>query len=84
MFEAGAPEVWPGIYGVPSVLRSIDDVRLIDEAPLERVAKTASQRTSSPQHTIMALSRLASTRLADRACLRSRPGIHRFSGISPL
>ena len=35
MFEAGAREVWPGIYGLPSVLTSIDEVRLIEEAPLD-------------------------------------------------
>jgi choline dehydrogenase-like flavoprotein len=35
MFRAGAREVWPGVYGIPTVLRSIDDVRYIDEAPLE-------------------------------------------------
>ena len=35
MFECGAREVWPGIYSVPSVLRSADEVRLIDEAPLD-------------------------------------------------
>lgn len=34
-FEAGAREVWPGIFGVPSVLRSIDEVRAIDEGPLD-------------------------------------------------
>lgn len=35
MFEAGAREVWPSIFGVPSILRSIDEVRLVDEAPLD-------------------------------------------------
>lgn len=35
LFEAGAREVWPGVFGVPSVLRSIDEVRLLDEAPLD-------------------------------------------------
>ena len=35
MFDAGAREVWPGIYGVPSVLRSMDEVRLLENAPLE-------------------------------------------------
>ena len=30
MFEAGAREVWPGLYGIPSVLKSIDEVRLIE------------------------------------------------------
>ncbi len=35
LFEAGAKEVWPGVYGVPSVLSTIDDVRHLDEAPLD-------------------------------------------------
>jgi choline dehydrogenase-like flavoprotein len=35
MFRSGAREVWPGIFGIPTVLRSMDDVRLVDEAPLE-------------------------------------------------
>jgi choline dehydrogenase-like flavoprotein len=35
MFEAGAREVWPGIYGLPSVIRSVDEVKLIEEAPLD-------------------------------------------------
>jgi choline dehydrogenase-like flavoprotein len=35
LFEAGAREVWPGVFGVPSVLRSIDEVDLLDRAPLE-------------------------------------------------
>lgn len=35
MFEAGAREVWPGIFGVPSVLTSIDQVRLVEDAPLD-------------------------------------------------
>lgn len=106
LFEGGAREVWPGIYGVPSVLRSIDEVRLVAEAPLEprsynfiathlfgAARMGADPRTSvvgldfgvhgveglhvvdssvfptnlgvNPQHTIMAMSRLASARLAD-------------------
>lgn len=35
LFEAGAREVWPGVYGVPSVLRSIDEVALLEEGPLD-------------------------------------------------
>lgn len=35
MFEAGAREVWPGLVGVPAVLRSIDDVRQIAECSLD-------------------------------------------------
>lgn len=108
MFDSGAREVWPGIYGVPSVLRSIDEVRALDEAPLEprsynfiathlfgAARMGPDPRTSvvdtdfqvhgveglyvvdssvfptnlgvNPQHSIMAVSRLAATRLAARA-----------------
>jgi choline dehydrogenase-like flavoprotein len=35
LFESGASEVWPGIFGVPSVLRSIDQVQLIANASLD-------------------------------------------------
>jgi choline dehydrogenase-like flavoprotein len=35
MFEAGAREVWPGVFGLPSVMRSIDDAKRIAEGPLE-------------------------------------------------
>lgn len=110
LFDAGAREVWPGIFGVPSVLRSIDEVKLIDEAPLEPrsynciathlfgAARMANEARAgvvgtdfrvhgtdpghglyvvdssvfptnlgvNPQHSIMALSRLASTRLAEK------------------
>ena len=105
MFGAGAREVWPGIYGVPSVLRSMDDVRLIENAPLVPQSYNfiathlfgaarmgIDPRTSvvgpdfqvhgteglyvvdssvfptnlgvNPQHTIMAMSRLAAARIA--------------------
>lgn len=104
-FEAGAREVWPGVHGVPSVLRSSDDVRLLESAPLEPrnynfiathlfgAARMGKDPRASvvgpdfavhgcerlyvvdssvfptnlgvnPQHSIMALSRLASERLA--------------------
>jgi choline dehydrogenase-like flavoprotein len=33
MFEAGAREVWTGLHGVPSAIRSIDGVREIEEMP---------------------------------------------------
>jgi choline dehydrogenase-like flavoprotein len=107
MFEAGAREVWPGIYGVPSVLRSIDDVRHLENAPLDprsynfiathlfgAARMGTDPRTSvvdldfqvhgvtglhvvdssvfptnlgvNPQHSIMAMSRLAATRMAER------------------
>jgi choline dehydrogenase-like flavoprotein len=107
LFDAGAREVWPGIHGLPSVLRSIDEVRAIEEGPLDPraysfiathlfgAARMGPEPRSSvvdldfqvhglegayvvdssifptnlgvnPQHTIMALSRLASHRLLDR------------------
>ncbi|MBN9166347.1 MAG: hypothetical protein J0I07_35765, partial [Myxococcales bacterium] len=107
MFEAGAREVWPGILGVPSVLRSVDEVKLVAEAPLEPrsysfiathlfgAARMGRDPGASvvdpdfrvhgvdglyvvdssvfptnlgvnPQHTIMAMSRLASSRLAEQ------------------
>lgn len=110
LFDAGAREVWPGIFGVPSVLRSIDEVKLVDDGPLDprsynciathlfgaaRMAPEASAGVVgtdfrvhgtheahglyvvdssvfptnlgvNPQHSIMALSRLASVRLAEK------------------
>jgi choline dehydrogenase-like flavoprotein len=35
MFEAGAKEVWPGIYGLPAVLSKRDDIKLLRDAPLD-------------------------------------------------
>lgn len=108
MFEAGAREVWPGLYGLPSALTSIDQVRLIEEAPADPrlwsmitthlfgAARMGTEpRTSAvgadfqshearglyvvdssvfpsnlgvnPQHSIMAMSRLAATRIANEA-----------------
>lgn len=113
LFEGGAREVWPGIYGVPSVLRSIDEVRLLAAAPLEprsynfiathlfgAARMGPDPRTSvvgldfgvhgvdalhvvdssvfptnlgvNPQHTIMAMSRLAASHLADAATTAAR------------
>ena len=34
-FESGAKEVWPGIHGLPEILRSMDEVKLIENAPLD-------------------------------------------------
>jgi choline dehydrogenase-like flavoprotein len=106
MFEAGAREVWPGIFGLPSVLTSIDEVRLLEEGPLDaraysfiathlfgaaRMGKDARSSVVgtdfqahearglwvvdssvfptnlgvNPQHSIMAVSRLAATRVAE-------------------
>ncbi|MBX3192721.1 MAG: GMC family oxidoreductase [Labilithrix sp.] len=104
LFDAGAREVWPSIYGLPTVLRSKDDVRLIEEGPLDSqcygfiathlfgAARMGPDPKTSvvgrdfgvhgaeglyvvdssvfptnlgvnPQHTIMAMSRLAALRL---------------------
>jgi choline dehydrogenase-like flavoprotein len=112
MFEAGAREVWPGIHGLPSVLTSPDQVKLIENGPVDSRAysfiathlfgaarmgpdpSTSIVDTSfethaakglyvvdssvfptnlgvNPQHTIMAMSRLAATRIAEKAA-RSR------------
>jgi choline dehydrogenase-like flavoprotein len=108
MFEAGAREVWPGIYGLPSVITSIDQVRLIEEVPTDprlwsfitthlfgAARMGVDPKTSvvgpdfqahearglyvvdssvfptnlgvNPQHSIMGMSRLAATRIADAA-----------------
>jgi choline dehydrogenase-like flavoprotein len=108
MFEAGAREVWPGVFGLPGVIRSVDEVRLIEEAPADpRLFNTitthlfgaarmgADPRATvvgtdfqahearglyvvdssvfptnlgvNPQHSIMAMSRLAATRIAEDA-----------------
>lgn len=108
MFEGGAEEIWPGIYGLPAVLTNVDQVKLIEEGPTDPRAYSMvathmfgatrmgpDARTSvvspdfeshevkglyvvdsgvfptnlgvNPQHGIMAMSRLATTRLAERA-----------------
>jgi len=107
-FDAGAREVWPGIYGVPAILSSPDDVKRIAEGPLDPRAYSfiathlfgaarmgPDPRSSTvglnfgvhgteglyvvdsslfptnlgvnPQHSIMAIARLAATRIAERA-----------------
>jgi choline dehydrogenase-like flavoprotein len=117
MFEAGAREVWPGIFGLPSVIRSIDDVRLIEEAPVDSrtwsfitthlfgaARMGVDPRTSvvgpdfqthearglfvvdssvfptnlgvNPQHSIMGMSRLAATRIAEAASNTSGVRVH--------
>jgi choline dehydrogenase-like flavoprotein len=111
MFDAGAREVWPGIFGAPSVLRAMDDVTKLEQAPLDprsynfvathlfgAARMGPDPRTSvvgldfavhgveglhvvdssvfptnlgvNPQHSIMAMSRLAATRIADKALAR--------------
>jgi choline dehydrogenase-like flavoprotein len=105
MFEAGAREVWTGLHGIPSAIRSVDEVRAIERMPpdprlfsfisthLFGAARMGNDpRTSvvgsdfqaheaaalyvvdssvfptnlgvNPQHSIMAMSRLAATRIA--------------------
>jgi choline dehydrogenase-like flavoprotein len=105
LLDAGAREVWPGVHGVPSAVRSHDEVKLIEEGPLDARAYSfvathlfgaarmgPDPRTSAvgldfsthearalyvvdssifptnlgvnPQHSIMALARLAATRVA--------------------
>jgi choline dehydrogenase-like flavoprotein len=105
MFAAGAREVWPGVHGLPQVLTSRDQIKLLAEGPLEPRAYSfvathlfgaarmgPDPRTSvvgtdfathavrnlfvvdssvfptnlgvNPQHTIMAMSRLAASRVA--------------------
>ena len=112
LFDAGAREVWPGIYGVPSVLRSMDEVTLLENAPLHphsynfiathlfgaaRMGKDPRNSVVgtdfcvhgtgglyvvdssvfptnlgvNPQHTIMAMSRLAATRIANASASTS-------------
>ncbi|MGA7118973.1 MAG: GMC family oxidoreductase [Polyangiaceae bacterium] len=114
MFEAGAREVWPGLFGVPNVLKNADEVRLIDDGPIDPRAygfitthlfgaarMGLDPRTSvvgpdfqtheaaglyvldssvfpsnlgvNPQHSIMAMSRLAAERIADVRTGRSKP-----------
>ncbi len=108
LFDAGAREVWPGIFGVPPVMRSRAEVRFIAEGPLDPraysfiathlfgAARMGPDPRSSvvgldfathgaaalyvvdssvfptnlgvnPQHTIMALARLAASRVAANA-----------------
>ncbi|MBV9950254.1 MAG: GMC family oxidoreductase [Myxococcales bacterium] len=115
MFEAGAREVWPGLFGVPSILRSPDEVRHVDAAPADAraygfitthlfgAARMGLDPRSSavgpdfrvhglenlfvvdssvfptnlgvnPQHSIMAMSRLAATRIAETRRRGGRSG----------
>jgi choline dehydrogenase-like flavoprotein len=114
MFEAGAREVWPGLFGVPNVIKSMDEVRLIEELPADSrafgfitthlfgaarmgvdakmgvvgadfqahevaglyVVDSSVFPTNlgvNPQHSIMAMSRLAATRVAEKRTGRSTP-----------
>jgi choline dehydrogenase-like flavoprotein len=108
MFDAGAREIWPGVHGLPAVMRSRDEVKLLAEGPMDPRAYSfvathlfgaarmgPDPRTSvvgldfathavpnlfvidssvfptnlgvNPQHSIMAMSRLAATRVASGA-----------------
>lgn len=108
LFDAGAREIWPGVFGVPQVLRSRDEVKLLAEGPLDPRSYSfvathlfgaarmgPDPRTSvvgldfsthaarhlyvvdssvfptnlgvNPQHSIMAMARLAATRVAAAA-----------------
>ena len=108
MMEQGAREIWPGVYGKPAVMTSIDEARTLADGPLDSraygfiathlfgAARMGNDPRSSvvshafetheakglyvvdssvfptnlgvnPQHTIMAVARLAATRIAERA-----------------
>jgi choline dehydrogenase-like flavoprotein len=105
MFEHGAREVWPGVFGLPTVMTDGKDVRLMEEGPTDPraynyvathlfgAARMGTSESNSvvgldfqthaakglyvvdssifptnlgvnPQHTIMAVARLAATRAA--------------------
>ena len=115
LFDAGAKEVWPGIFGLPYVITSPDDVKRIEEGPLDaraysfiathlfgaaRMGPDANDSVVgldfsthaakglyvvdssvfptnlgvNPQHSIMAVARLAATRVAAAAKALSRRG----------
>lgn len=105
MFDQGAKEIWPGVYGLPTVMTSPDEIKKIEDATLDpraygfiathlfgaaRMGADPNENVVgldfgvhgtdglyvvdssvfptnlgvNPQHTIMMLSRLAATRLA--------------------
>lgn len=35
MFDQGAREIWPGVYGLPTVMTSPDEIKKIEDAPLD-------------------------------------------------
>jgi choline dehydrogenase-like flavoprotein len=35
MFAQGATEVWPGVHGLPTVLTSVDQAKLVDDGPID-------------------------------------------------
>jgi len=108
MLEQGAKEIWPGVFGLPSVMTSVDEAKKIEDAPLDpraygfiathlfgaaRMGKDAKTSVVdpnfeaheakglfvvdssvfptnlgvNPQHSIMAVARLAATRIGERA-----------------
>jgi choline dehydrogenase-like flavoprotein len=112
LLDAGAREVWTGVFGLPGALTSPDQVRLLEEGPLEPRAYAfiathlfgaarigPDPRASAvgldfqahearglyvidsslfptnlgvnPQHSIMAIARLAATRAAEEATKRA-------------
>jgi choline dehydrogenase-like flavoprotein len=112
MLDAGAREIWPGIFGLPYAIFSHDDLRLVEESSLDPRAWSfvathlfgaarmgPDPRTSAvgldfatheardlyvvdssvfptnlgvnPQHSIMAIARLAATRIAERTSSRN-------------
>ncbi|MGH7281297.1 MAG: GMC family oxidoreductase N-terminal domain-containing protein [Polyangiaceae bacterium] len=115
LFTAGAREVWPGVFGVPSVITSPDQVRLVENGPLDPRAYSLiathlfgagrmgpDPRSSvvgldfsthdvknlyvvdsslfptnlgvNPQHSIMGISRLAASRVAEAAAEKNASG----------
>jgi choline dehydrogenase-like flavoprotein len=112
LFDAGAREIWPGVFGLPQTMRSRDEVKLLAEGPLDARAYSfiathlfgaarmgKDSRTSvvgpgfdthevhglyvvdsslfptnlgvNPQHSIMAVARLAATQIAARPLPRT-------------
>ncbi len=108
MLEQGAREIWPGVFGKPSVMRTVDEAKTLKDGPLDpraygfiathffgaarmgqdprasvvspdfetHEAKNLYVVDSSifptnlgvnPQHTMMAVARLAATRIAERS-----------------
>ena len=122
MLEQGAREIWPGVFGMSSVMTSTGEARGLAEGPLDSraygfiathlfgAARIGPTRLTSvvdldfethearnlhvvdssifpttlgvnPQHTIMAVARLAATRIAEKAASRTR-GVSRALGES--
>jgi choline dehydrogenase-like flavoprotein len=121
MLEQGATEIWPGVFGLPPVMTTVDEARKIENASLDPRAygfiathlfgaarmgidaKTSVVDSGfesheakglfvvdssifptnlgvNPQHSIMAVARLAATRIAERAAHFRMP--HAASSVS--